>query len=305
LDEIIEQGFVRLGRDNELDTYVGIQRRLKRLIGPKPSIEVAPDTDELLRYLWEDIDDLLTKYVKKKTQVVVGVSGGQTMLAFAHKLPELVDLKWRRLSAELREKLVISSLTSGGLPSDIAALSDTVAGTIGSSLGVEAQGLVGPAWFADKKTLSAFRKQQYVREHEKCVKNADIIITSVGYLGSGKTLLSHLLMERGQQKFLEEHPELSDILYHPYDGITGEDVHLPTSVSNGLFSVIDLDTLQQMVTGGKPCMVVAAGREKGEHSLLGIIRNWLKATHLYMDLEAALGFATAIDDHVPEPKESS
>lgn len=298
LDKIIEHGFVKLGRDNELDIHVGIERRLRAIHGTslKPFLVVAPDGDELLRYLWEDLDNLLVKAVNKNREhLIVGVGGGHTMLKLAQKLRELVDLEWWRIPPEQRKKVVICSLTCGGFPSDITVLSDNVAGTIASSLGVRAQGLLGPTLFTNMQALSAFRQQEYVREHVKLVKNADIIITSFEYLGEENALISRLLKSQGQHDFLKNNPNLADILYNCYDGITGAKLRLPISISNRLFSAVDIEDLKRMVAEGKRVIGIATGREKGSNTLMGLIRGRPKATDLYMDLDAASSLRIALD----------
>ena len=291
MPKAIRHEYIKLGRYVEQDLVAEIR---KYLSPPYPDIVIAPDKNDLLRYVWEGLDSLLIKKVKGiNTKIVLGFSGGRTMFELARSLIELNDLKIRSLSSENKEKIIVCSLTSGGTPTDVAALSDAVVGTIATSLGVKSRGLLGPSWFDDEKVLAAFRTQRHVLEHENLVKNADFIVTSVGYLGDPKALMAHALRKLRQENFLAKHPDLCDILYHPYHGISGETIKLHRKVENCLFSVVDIDKLQAMVSEGKPCLVVARGREKGLHALPGIFKQQM-ANYFYMDKECADGLLEAL-----------
>jgi DNA-binding transcriptional regulator LsrR (DeoR family) len=291
MPKAIRRGYVKLGRYVEQSLVDEIR---KYLTPPYPDIVIAPDKDDLLRYVWEDLDNLLIQAVEGSNgKTILGFSGGRTMLALARSLSELSNLKMSRLSPEMKEKIIACSLTSGGSPSDIAALSDAVVGTIATALGVNARGLLGPSWFDDEKVLAAFRAQRHVEEHKVLVDSADFIVTSVGYLGDPKALMAHALKKLHQGQFLAKHPGLCDILYHPYHGISGETIKLPPKAKIHLFSVVDINKLRAMVSEGKPCLVVAWGREKGLHALPGIFKQQM-ANYVYMDKECAEGLLEAL-----------
>lgn len=156
------------------------------LHGSPIKIFVAPDRTEMLRLAWLDFKMFLTDMVndKKRKQIVVGVSGGRTLMDFAEMARNMPELKMdEKVARKCREKVVICSLTSGGIRSEIAALSDTVAAGIANYLGAQARGLLGPAWFADKSAMEAFRRDPDVVAHIQLARSADIILTGVGYLG--------------------------------------------------------------------------------------------------------------------------
>ncbi len=107
----IEHNYVKLGRYHEQDLVWDIKDHLN-LETHLPHIVVAPNKNDLLRYLWEDLDEHLTREVQgQRNQVILGVSGGRTMLSFARMAGEL-DLKFNNISSPNKKKLVICSLTS-------------------------------------------------------------------------------------------------------------------------------------------------------------------------------------------------
>ncbi|MHA2203864.1 MAG: sugar-binding domain-containing protein [Candidatus Hodarchaeales archaeon] len=285
----IEHNFVKLGRYDEQELVWDIKKHLK-LKAHLPHIVVAPNKKDLLRYLWEDLDEHLTSEVQgKRNQVILGVSGGRTMLSFARMTGEL-DLTFNNISSPNKKKLVICSLTSGGIPTDVAALSDAVVGIMADSLGVNAKGLLGPAWFPEND-LEKFRQQKYVAEHEELLKNADFIITSVGSLRDPNSLMIHLLKQQKQEQFLKKYKYPADILYCCYRGLKGDKIDLPPEVEEGLYSPIDLDRLKEMVLDRKKpryIYVVASGKEKGLYALPGILRGGM-ANYVYIDRNCAEG----------------
>lgn len=295
--EAVKRGFVKLGCFSDHHLVDSIIDKFD-LQFAKVKIVVAPDRDEMLRYVWLDLDRLLTKMIvtKKRDKVVVGVSGGHTMLDLSNMARILTDLTWHyEVSEGQRERVVVCSLTSGGIRSDIAALSDTVAATIADYLGAQTSGLLGPAWFADKSALDAFRRDPDVQNHIDLVKGADIILTSVGYLGGSKeskeskVLMRQLLDRAKESKFVKDNPYLADMLYHCYHGLSGRPIKLPQKVTDGLFSVVDLEQLRKM---DSLCFVLAAGEEKGLHALPGILKMEI-ASHVYMDRPCAEGLIKA------------
>lgn len=292
-------GFLQVGRFYEQELTTQIQTLIKAvfpLSENKVQIIVAPDRAELLRYVWLDLDrhliEGLRKLNTKKKSVIVGVSGGRTMLALAKATTNLTDLAWEYVPANERARVIICSLTSGGIRSNIAALSDTVAANMAQYLGAQTRGLLGPGWFADSSALAAFRNDPDVKDHIQLVKQADIILTSVGYLGDTDALMRQLLSQAGQSKFVDDRPNLADMLYNCYDGITGQAVEMPEAIADHLFSVIDLKQLSTKVQEGSLCIVLAVGENKGRHALPGILRKQM-ASHIYMDRACAEGLVEA------------
>ncbi|MBP7050205.1 MAG: hypothetical protein KBE65_04250 [Phycisphaerae bacterium] len=286
--DAIVRGYVTLGKYSE----PALADRIRELLSPPyPEIVVAPDLHELQRYVWEALDTYLTAAVRRpqRKEIIIGVSGGQTLLGLARRISDLANLNWWSIAAKDKDRVKVCSLTSGGIPSDIAALSDAVAGTVGTSLGIRAKGLLGPAWFIDDQALAAFRRQPHVAEHETMVKHADIIVTSVGNLRDPNSLMAHLFREQGEGAFLENQPHPADILYKCYDGLSGDPIPLPADVASGLFSVIDLEELKHI----ERRIVVAGGLEKGRHALPGVLRKNI-ATDVFMDLACAQGLIQAL-----------
>lgn len=291
--DAIEKGFLKLQAfyDQELATQIVEKFDLKRLPFESSKIEVivAPNRDEMLRYVWLDLDRHLTHKMagEKPDRLVVGVSGGHTMLKLGELANNLKDLAWHKeIPEEDRRKTLICSLTSGGIRSDTAALSDTVAANIGNFLNAQSRGLLGPAWFEGKDALETFRSEPEVDRHIKLANEADIIITSVGYLGDPNNLLTRLLKSQGQGQFLDDHKNSGDILYHPYNGATGEPIDLPPKFASGLLSVMSIDDLCDKVERGLHCIVLASGEEKGMFALPGILRKKI-ASHIYIDYDCA------------------
>lgn len=257
-------------------------------------IFVARDRIEMLRLAWLDFKRFLTDLIndKEREQIVVSVSGGRTLMDFSEMARNMVELKWdEKVRSKCQEKVIICSLNSGGIRSDIAALSDTVAAGIANYLGAQARGLLGPAWFANESALEAFRSDQDVDDQIKLTRSADIILAGVGYLGDPETLLRKLLDREGEISFINKNPHLADMLYNCYDGLTGEPIELPPKVANGLFSVINLELLQDKIRGGSRCLVLASGKQKGHHVIKGILKKGL-ASHVYLDYACAEGCLT-------------
>ncbi len=251
---------------------------------------VAPNYEEMLRYVWLDLDRLLTNRLKNgdtNKPLVVGVSGGGTMIDLARVSQSLPEMAWQvEIPANMREKVTVCSLTSGGIRPNVAALSDTVAAIIAGHLGAKTWGLLGPAWFADKSALTAFCNDADVQENLRLVNEAEIILSSVGYLGERKSLMRQLLERADELKFVEDHPNLSDILCNCYDGLSGEPVELPERIRDHVFSVINLKQLRDKIRKGSRCIVLAAGKQKGCHSIIGILRKQM-ASHVYLDKDCA------------------
>lgn len=268
------------------------QKVAKALFLKGVELSVATTRDELLGYVWLDLDRFLVNKIKNGNTtkpIIIGVSGGRTMIDLARVARNLPRIPWHEeVPINMRKKVAICSLTSGGIRSNIAALSDTVAASIAEYLGAEAKGLLGPAWFADKSALAAFRDDPDVQEHLRLVDDAEVILTSVGYLGDQKALMRQLLDQAGESKFIEDHPNLSDMLYNCYDGFSGEPIELPENIRDHVFSVINLKQLREKVQKGSQCYVLAAGKQKGCHAVLGILRKKM-ASHVYMDKDCAEG----------------
>ena len=66
-----------------------------------------------------------------------------------------------------------------------------------------------------------------MKEHVRLVKNSDIILTSVGYLGDSNALMRQLLDHAGESELVAKHPNLADMLYNCYDGLSGEPIPMP------------------------------------------------------------------------------
>lgn len=218
MEKMVRKKYIKLGHYVEQELVEELKRLVCGLSGCCPEVIVAPDKNELLRYVWEDLDEQLKEAIEKaQAPVILGVSGGRTMLSLAQKVAEL-DLTLKTLSAEKRKRLIVCSLTSGGIPSDVGALSDSVAGMIATSLGVDVHGLLGPAWFPGKEALRAFEAHAYVKEHKDRVQSANFIVTSVGSLRDPNALMAHLMKSQSQEAFLTQNPDLADVLYCGYDG---------------------------------------------------------------------------------------
>jgi len=291
--------FVRLGRYVEREIVESVKKCLNP---PYPKIVVAPSEKELLRYVWEDLDGLVAEAAEKNVpQVVIAVSGGRTLLSLARAADYLPHAALSRLSTKNRKKIIVCSLTSGGLPSDIAALSDTVAGTINASLDVNARGLLGPTWFdGGGKALTAFTSQKHVKEHEDLVEQADFVITSIGLVQDKDSLMGRLCRDRKQNSFLKEHANLADILYNCYDGHTGKTITPPPIIETGLYSYVGISKLKKMVQKEKACIIVAKGREKGYHALPGVFKAHM-ANYIYMDRDCAGGLIDALQEAAGTP----
>ena len=292
INKAFKRGFVRVDRFPDQSIVNKIQNQLKLSPG-RPLITVAPDRSEMLRYAWLDLVDLLIRLIKteKQENVIVGVSGGHTMLDFAKKASSVADLRWHQeegISDIVKKKVTVCSLTSGGIRSDIAALSDTVAAIISDFLKSNASGLLGPAWFADGDALSVFSRDPDVKKHIGLVENAKIILTSVGFIDDKKSLMRELIDKSEESEFIKNNPHTADILYNCYNGLSGEPVNLPDKVRNGLFSVINIEQLKQKVQNGTYCFVMASGYEKGAFSMKPILTNQL-ASHVYIDKSCSEG----------------
>jgi DNA-binding transcriptional regulator LsrR (DeoR family) len=266
------------------------QKITRALFLERVELFVAPNYDEMLRYIWLDLDRFLTDRIKNgdaTKALVIGVSGGGTMIDLARISQSLPDMTMHeKISTNIREKITVCSLTSGGIRSNTGALSDTVAAIIAGYLGAKTWGLLGPAWFADKSALTAFCNDQDVQESLRLVNEAEIILSSVGYLGEQKSFMRQLLERAGELKYVEDHPNLSDILCNCYDGLSGESIELPERIRDHVFSVINIQQLRDKIHKGSRCIVLAGGKLKGYHSIIGVLRKQM-ASHVYIDKDCA------------------
>ena len=288
-------GFLQVARFYEEELCDGI-RRVPSLPLADVKITVAPGRREMLQYAWLDLAELLAqraKTVPDNGQIILGVSGGRTMLDFAKASPDLTNSEWKdSTSPKEREKLLVCSLTSGGLRENITALSDTVAAMIANTLGVNARGLLGPAYFDNSKSLEAFRNDSDVRKHKELADKADIILTSLGRLSDSSDLVRQVLEKTEESGFVRGSPDMAEMLYQCYHGTSGKAAKLPDHIAERMFSVISLERLRERVNGGMKCILLAAGKEKGRYALPGVLRGHL-ASDVYMDracAEALLGY---------------
>lgn len=258
------------------------------------NLNFAPDAESLLMQACLDFDKKLTDEVTSSdTQIVVGVSGGHTMLEFARTLHDIrTSLKWHKeVPDSKRKNVVICSLTSGGTRSNIAALSDTVAANIANELKVKARGFLGPPLFQDPDAKEAFLNDKEVRQHIDLVNEVKIILTSVGNVNDDAALTSQIINSINPEYLVElrrDNQHLGDILYYCYNGYNGNPIPL-VPIQDRVYSVIKCKDLWERVKGKKTqCIVVAKGREKGRHALRGVIVRKM-ASDIHMDLECARG----------------
>lgn len=292
----------------EQDLLEKIQRNV--INADKIKITIAPDEEELLRQVWLKFDEVLTDKVTKSRdnkKIVIAVSGGSTLLSISKVSAKYKNvLRWhnsRDISENDKKKVIVCSLTSGGTRDNIAALSDTVAALIAQELGVKARGLLGPAFFYDKKTRDSFKRDLEVQEHTKLVKNADIILTSVGDVHN-KESLTHKFLKSIDPKYLQDHlkkhEHFADILYNCYEGFTGEQIPFNQKINDQTFFMITCEKLQEMVNSKRTepteCIVTATGYNKGYHAMRGVMAKKM-ASHIYMDVECAKGLIKAAEEH--------
>jgi DNA-binding transcriptional regulator LsrR (DeoR family) len=296
VEEAIKNHFIRLGDFRENILSKDIKKNIPN--ANKVSLKIVPDEKSLLRQVCLDLDEILTDKVKAlDEEFVIGVSGGLTMKSVAQTLHDIkLLMSWHEvMSDDDKAKVVICSLTSGGTRDNFIALSDTVAANIADELGVKASGLLGPPFFKGKETLSAFKDE--VQEHINRVKNAKIILTSVGNVHDDGCLTSKIFNVvdpdhlRGIRKE-EKYEYLGDMLYQCYDGYWGDPVPPSQKISEQIFTVIYLSELRQMIKSGTKCIVVAKGYDKGYHALRGLIVKEM-VSDLYMDIECAQGLKDA------------
>jgi len=298
LIDAIENNFILLGEFEDRD----LLERLHDLIPEtkkKVKLNLAPDSESLLSQACLDFDEKLVAGVKSSdAEFVVGVSGGRTVLAFSRILHEIrSNLKWHKeIPEEKKKNVVICSLTAGGTRSNISALSDTVAANIAEELNVSQSGLLGPPSFSGGQSLNSFKSEEEVDKHIKLVKNANIILTSVGDVRDDTSLTSQIYKivdETHLNKIRSEHKNLGDILYQCYDGYTGIPIVPSDNIKNKILTVITLLELRKMVKDGKTkCIVMAKGYNKGRRALRGLIV-WRMASDIHMDIECSRGLKDA------------
>lgn len=300
LDAIVNN-FILLGEFEDQDLLVRLHD-LIRETKKEVKLHLAPDSGSLLRQACLDFDEKLVAGVKSSDeQFVVGVSGGRTVLAFSQTLREIrSSLKWHKeVPDEKKKNVVICSLTCGGIRSNISSLSDTVAANIAVELKVRQSGLLGPPSFSDGPALNAFKDEDEVDKHINLVKNANVILTSVGNVHDDTSLTSQIYKivdEAHLNNIRGEHTNLGDILYQCYDGYTGIPVVPSDDIQNKILTVITLLELRKRVKDDKTkCIVMANGYEKGRHALRGLIV-WRMASDIHMDLECARGLKNAAEE---------
>jgi DNA-binding transcriptional regulator LsrR (DeoR family) len=283
--------FLQLNPFSEMHLQNKIEEKFS-LGGSSIKINVAPDLDTTFRYLWHDLDNYISNIVNTRNSgdIIFGVSGGHTMLAFAKAARYINDLQWhKKVQKDNRDKLIVCSMTSGGIRSDFTALSDTVALTISDYFECRVSGFLGPAWFSHPPTMRAFREDPDLQKHIELAEKAGIIVTSFGYLADSNSLLRKLFDHAGCSSFVQQNGGVADMLYCCYDGQTGEPVELPEPVNDGLVKAMNLKELQERIEKGETkCFVVAAGKEKGRVALGGILKKRL-VSNLYIDRSCAEG----------------
>ena len=293
----------------------GLMKKIRRNIinADKIGFMIAPDEEELLRQVWFKFDEILTNKVIRSCdneEIVIAVSGGSTLLSIS-KVSAMYKnlLRWhnsRDISDNKKKKVIVCSLTSGGTRDNIAALSDTVAALIAQELGVKAHGLLGPAFFDNKKARDSFAQLQEVRDHTRLVKNADIILTSVGDVHNEESL-THKFIKSIDPKYLKDklkkYGHFSDILYNCYDGFTGDQIPFSQKIRDRTFFTMTCEDLHNMIESDRTeqikrteCIVAALGYNKGYHAMRGVIAKKM-ANHIYMDVECAKGLIKAAEEH--------
>lgn len=260
-------------------------------------LHFAPDAETLLRQACLDFDKKLTDEVESISageEVIVGISGGHTMLEFTRTLHDIrKSMKWHKeISDRKKKSIVICSLTSGGSRENIRALSDTVAANIAEELKVKARGFLGPPLFKDKDAKDSFINDEEVQTHIQLVKKAKIILTSVGNVHDDTALTSQIINSINPNYLAElrrDNKYLGDILYNCYNGYNGDPIPLGP-IRDRVFSVITCKELWEMVKSGTTCIVVAKGYEKGYNALRGVIVRRM-ASDIHMDVKCAQGLS--------------
>jgi len=287
--------FITVGEFGENELSRSIKQRVSGV--ENVSLEIAPDDELLLRQVCLRFYEILAEKVRTtpgSEKVVIGVSGGKTMLALAQMFHDLkTQVSWQKItSKDDRDRVVVCSLTSGGIRDDISALSDTVAANIAQELEVKAKGLLGPPSFKDKAAHDAFDNEPEVREHIQLVKKAGIILTSVGNVHDETSLTSKIfsvIHPDYLSAIRNEHKHLGDILYQCYDGYYGDIIKHSDEISDRIFLVITLEEIQKKVKERQlRCIIVSRGYDKGEHALRGAILSGL-ASDIFMDISCAQG----------------
>jgi len=298
--EAIKNDFITLGDFEDADLRNDIYRFLPE--AKDVNITLAPDNDALIRQACLDFDKKLTDKVKsspRDTQIIVGVSGGKTLLEFTKTLHDIrKSLKWSKEVPDMKmknKKVIICSLTSGGSRENIAALSDTVAANIAQELDVQASGFLGPPLFKDKEAKDIFIKDEEVQSHIDFAHRANIILTSVGNVNDDEALTSQIINSVDSNYLAElrgQYAHLGDILYNCYNGDNGNPIPL-VPIHDRVFSVIACRDLWTMVDNKQTeCIVVAKGYKKGYHALCGLIVRTM-ASDIHMDFECARGLIAA------------
>ncbi len=292
---------------DERDLIEKIKRNV--INADKIKLMIAPSGEELLRQVLFKFDEILTDKVKKSRdnkEIIVAVSGGSTLLSLSKVSAKYKKfLRWHNspdISENQKKKVIVCSLTSGGTRDNIVALSDTIAALIAQELGVKARGLLGPAFFNDKKTRNSFKQLAEVKDHIKFVENADIILTSVSDVHK-KESLTHQFIKSIDEKYLRDHlreyEHFADILYNCYEGFTGEPIPFNQKIKDRTFFMMTIEQLQEMVsnkqTGRTECIVAATGYNKGYHAIRGVMAKKM-ASHIYMDVECANGLIEVVEE---------
>lgn len=293
LVEAISAQFLLLGNFEDVKLRDEICRLLPE--ARALSLALAPNAETLYRQACLDFEKKLIDKIasSRNPRIVVGVSGGRTMLAFSRTLHDMrASLKWHtQVPIEKKKKVVVCSLTCGGLRDNIVALSDTVAANIAEELGCDQSGFLAPPLFDGGPAKEAFKGTEEVAKHIELAHKPDIILTSVGNVHDENALTSQIIEKIDPEGLAElrlgEKP-LGDILYYCYNGYTGDPIVL-SKVYEKVLSVITCKELWDMVKNNETtCIVVAAGYEKGYNALRGVIARRM-ATDIHMDLDCARG----------------
>lgn len=281
-----ETGLVRITLDVPRDVFE-IERELERLYGLR-RVRLVPDAGDeetLKRWLGHVGSEVLVEMVQPGSTVAVG--WGTTL---------------REITASLSGEMAIEGVKVvplvGGLHrASSGTNSYWVAEQLGRYFHAPAEALYAPLFVEDRSTAEALTKDPDIRNTVEMVRQASLVLYSVGTLADDSTIVKLEYLSDEQRDFLRERGAAGDIVCRWIDA-SGNPIELPSTINPVGISLEDLRNI--------PERLIVGGGESKREALLGALRGGYATTLVTDDSTASylLERVTSLSE-IPEPTGST
>ncbi|AHY47756.1 Transcriptional regulator contains sigma factor-related N-terminal domain [Rubrobacter radiotolerans] len=262
-----ESGLVRITLDVPQDVFE-IERELERLYGLR-RVRLVPDAGDeetLKRWLGHVGSEVLTEMVQPGSTVAVG--WGTTLREITASLSgeqEIKDVK-------------VVPLVGGLHRASSGTNSYWVAEQLGRYFRASAEALYAPLFVEDRSTAEALTKDPDIRNTVELVRQASLVLYSVGTLDDDSTIVKLGYLSDEQRAFLRERGAAGDIVCRWIDA-HGDPVELPPTINPVGVTLEDLRNI--------PERLMVGGGESKREALLGALRGGYVTTLVTDDSTAA------------------